>query len=170
MKKNMVAIWKRVATLMMAIAVMAFMIPNYASAAATPSTLISTVKSSVGSKYPFSSGDAKTSSRMVCGATASKIKSYSWYMKESGTGNSKVEYILFIGKASSKANAKKAKAQVKSYVTQEGSTMNSYLSEDGKKVFKNAQVGYKGKYVYCVAVSPSATVNKNAVKAIKKKM
>lgn len=170
MKKNMIATYKRVVALMMVMAVVAFMIPTNASAAASPSALVSTVKSSVGSKYPFASSDAKTSTRMVCGATASKIKSYSWYMKESGTGSSKVEYILFVGKASSKTNAKKAKAQVKSYVRQEGSAMNSYLSEDGKKVFKNAQVGYKGKYVYCVAVSPSASVNKKAVKAIKKKM
>jgi hypothetical protein len=48
--------------------------------------------------------------------------------------------------------------------------MGNYLSAEGKKLFQSVQIGRKGKWCWMVMVSPSRSVNKKAVKSIKKKM
>jgi hypothetical protein len=138
-----------------------------AQAAVTPANLCSKVKSAVGtSNYPFSSADSVESTRRVFGVDVSLLDGYSAYEKTTGSGSDKAEYILFVGKATSKSNAKKAKTALKNYVSSEADGMQNYLSKDGKTNFKKAQISYSGKWVWCVVLKSS--VDKKAVKAIKK--
>jgi hypothetical protein len=146
--------------------VLALQIPVQA-ATVTPKNVASKVKTAVGkSKYPFTSDDSVTSKRKVFGVSVSLLDSYVAYEKTTGSGSSQAEYILFIGKATSKANAKKIKKALKEYVSEESEGMENYLSKQGKKNFKKAQVSYSGKWVWGVVLDSS--VSKKAVKAIKK--
>lgn len=146
--------------------VLSLQIPVQA-ATVTPKKIASKVKTAVGkSNYPFTSDDSVTSKRKVFGASVSMLDSYVAYEKTTGSGSNKSEYILFIGEATSKANAKKVKETLKDYVSEESESMENYLSKQGKKNFKKAQVSYSGKWVWCVVLDSS--VSKKAVKAIKK--
>jgi hypothetical protein len=118
------------------------------------------------SKFPFSASNSVTSTRRVFGADVSMLDSYSAYEKTTGSGSNKAEYILFVGKATSKANAKKVKNALKDYVSSESDSMSNYLSKTGKTIFKKAQISYSGEWVWCVMLDTS--VDKAAVKAIKK--
>jgi hypothetical protein len=136
-------------------------------AASKPADVVSKVKSAVGtSNYPFSTSDSVKSQRRVFGVDVSLLDSYSAYEKTTGSGSNKAEYILFVGKATSKSNAKKAKSALKSYVSSESKSMQNYLSDTGKKNFKKAQISYSGEWVWCVVLNSDA--GKKAVKAIKK--
>lgn len=146
------------------------MMPSEAAAKKTSATMVSAVQKSAGKKYPFSVSDRKTSQRMLFGVMTSRLKDYAAYEKISGSGSTTVEYLLFVGKASSSANAKRNASSLKRYVDREYSSMGNYLSADGKKAFRGAQTGSKGKWCWLVMLSPSAKVNKKAVKAMKKKM
>jgi hypothetical protein len=158
---------KGIAGLLAIIMVLALALPTQVQAAATPSGIVSKIKTAVGqSNYPFSSSNKVESSRRVFGVDVSLLDSYSAYEKTTGTGSSKAEYILFVGKATSKSNAKKAKTALKSFVSSEADGMQNYLSKDGKKNFKKAQISYSGNWVWCVVLKSS--VDKKAVKAIKK--
>jgi hypothetical protein len=158
---------KRLAGFLALVLILALVLPVQVQAATTPSDIVSKVKSAVGkSAYPFSSSDKVESSRRVFGVDVSLLDSYSAYEKTTGTGSDKAEYILFVGKATSKSNAKKAKTALKSYVSNESDSMQNYLSKDGKTNFKKAQISYSGKWVWCVVLKSS--VDKKAVKAIKK--
>jgi hypothetical protein len=138
-----------------------------AKAATKPSDIISKVKTAVGKKnYPFTKDDSVESKRKVFGVDVSTLESYSAYEKTTGSGSSKVEYILFVGKATSKANAKKAKTALKEYIADESESMQNYLSKAGKTNFKKVQISYSGEWVWCVMLDSS--VNKKAVSAIKK--
>jgi hypothetical protein len=106
------------------------------------------------------------STRRVFGVDVSLLDGYSAYEKTTGSGSDKAEYILFVGKATSKSNAKKAKSALKSYVSGESESMQNYLSKDGKKNFKKAQISCSGKWVWCIVLN--SDVNKKAAKAIKK--
>jgi hypothetical protein len=141
-----------------------------AAAQTKASGLVSVVKKNTGSSYPFTSKDRKTSERMIFGIMATRLESYAAYEKISGSGSSTKEYFLFIGQASSVENAKRNLASLKRYVSRENESMGNYLSDEGRKLFQNAQVGRKGKWCWIVMVNPSAAANKKAVKAIKKKM
>lgn len=137
-------------------------------AAPTPYGVAAKVKSAVGkSNYPFNYQNNVTSKRKVFGVKVSDMSKYVAYEKVTGSGKNQVEYILFIGQAKSKAKAKSARNTLKTYISNEAKSMNSYLSSTGKKVFKNAQIGYSGKWVWVVMMK-SSSVNKKAVKAIKK--
>lgn len=139
-------------------------------AATTPEKSAAAVKKAVkSSNYPFGSSDKVTSKRKVFGVSVSKLDSYVAYQKTTGSGNKKAEYILFIGKATSKSNAKKAKTALKEYVSSEADSMNSYLSSDGKKSFKKAKVSNSGEWVWAIVLKSSGD-NKKAEKAIKKKI
>jgi hypothetical protein len=158
---------KKTAGFMVCLMMLVFAVHIPVQAAVTPSDIASKVKSAVGdSNYPFTDDDSVESSRKVFGVDVSLLDSYAAYEKMTGSGSDKAEYILFIGKATSKANARKAKAALKSYVKEESESMQNYLSEAGKKNFKKAQISYSGKWVWCVVLS--ADVDKKAVKAIKK--
>jgi hypothetical protein len=147
--------------------ILTLILPIPVQAATTPSDIVSKVKSAVGtSKYPFSSADSVKSTRKVFGVDVSLLDGYSAYEKTTGSGSDKVEYILFIGKATSKSNAKKAKNALKNYVSDESESMENYLSKTGKTNFKKAQISYSGEWVWCVLLDSG--VNKKAVKAIKK--
>ena len=138
------------------------------AAAPSASSVMSSIKKKVGSSnFPFSSSNKVSSSRRVFGVTVSDMNSYQAYEKTTGSGSNKVEYIVFVGKAKSKAAAKDAKASLKKYIKSESDSMSSYLSSTGKKVFKGAQIGYKKEYVWAVMLK-SKSVNKDAVKAVKK--
>jgi hypothetical protein len=141
-----------------------------AEAQTKPSSLASVVAKSVGKSYPFTAKDMKTSKRMIFGIMAAKLDSYAAYEKVSGSGSSTKEYFLFIGQASSTENAKKSVSSLKKYVSRENESMGNYLSAEGKKLFQSVQIGRKGKWCWMVMVSPSRSVNKKAVKSIKKKM
>lgn len=139
-------------------------------AATKPSNVTAAVKKAVkSSNYPFGKSDKVTSSRRVFGVSVSKLSAYEAYEKTTGFGSKKAEYILFVGKTSSKSDAKKLKADLKDYVESEAESMNSYLSADGKKAFKGAKVGYKGSWVWAVVLKSSSDSSK-AEKAIKKKI
>jgi hypothetical protein len=140
------------------------------SAKTTSGSLVSVVKKSAGSSFPFTSKDLKTSKRMIFGIMATRLNTYAAYEKISGSGSSSKEYFLFIGQASTAANAKRNAASLKRYITRENSSMGNYLSEEGKKLFQAVQTGSKGKWCWLVMVSPSAAENKKAVNAIRKKM
>jgi hypothetical protein len=149
------------------ILILAVALPIPAQAATTPSGIVSKIKTAVGtSNYPFSSSNKVESERRVFGVDVSLLDSYSAYEKTTGSGSSKAEYILFVGKATSKSNAKKAKSALKSYVSSESESMQNYLSKAGKTNFKKAQISYSGKWVWCVLLKSS--VDSKAVKAIKK--
>jgi hypothetical protein len=146
--------------------VLALQIPVRAATAA-PQDIADEVKTAVGtSNYPFTDDDSVESTRRVFGVDVSLLDSYCAYEKSTGSGSDKAEYILFIGKATSKANAKKAKAALKEYVSEESEGMKNYLSEQGKKNFKKAQISYSGKRVWCVVLDSG--VSKKAAKTIKK--
>jgi hypothetical protein len=158
---------KGIAGLLTFVLVLTLALPAQVQAATAPSDVVSKVKTAVGqSDYPFSSSNKVESTRRVFGVDVSLLDSYSAYEKTTGTGSDKAEYILFVGKATSKSNAKKAKNALKSYVSSESDSMQNYLSKEGKTNFKKAQISYSGKWVWCVVLSSS--VDKKAVKAIKK--
>jgi hypothetical protein len=137
------------------------------AATVTPEKIASKVKTAVGkSNYPFTDDDSVESSRKVFGVSVSTLDSYVAYQQTTGSGSSQEEYILFIGKATSKSNAKKAKTALKKYVSAESKSMKNYLSKQGKKNFKKVQVSYSGKWVWCVVLDSG--VSKKAAKAIKK--
>ncbi len=147
---------------------LAFNMAAPVKAAPTPYGVAAKVRSAVGkSNYPFNYKNSVTSKRKVFGVKVSDMSKYIAYEKVTGSGKNQVEYILFIGQAKSKAKAKSARTALKSYISNEAKSMNSYLSSTGKKVFKNAQVSYSGKWVWVVMLK-SSSVNKKAVKAIKK--
>jgi hypothetical protein len=158
---------RSIAGLLALLLILGTILPVPAQAAATPSGVVSKVKTAVGSSnYPFSSSNSVKSTRRVFGVDVSLLDSYSAYQKTTGSGSSKAEYLLFVGKATSKSNAKKAKSALKSYVSSESDSMQNYLSKEGKTNFKKAQISYSGKWVWCVMLN--SDVNAKAVKAIKK--
>lgn len=158
---------RRLAVVLLALLVCFTMLP-VSAAAPSASSVTSSMKKKIGSSnFPFSSSNAVSSSRRVFGVTVSAMDSYQAYEKTTGSGSNKVEYIVFVGKAKSKTEAKDAKASLKKYIKSESDSMSSYLSSTGKKVFKGVQIGYKKEYVWAVMLK-SKSVNKDAVKAIKK--
>lgn len=146
------------------------MVPSEVAAKKTSATMVSVVQKSAGKNYPFTVSDRKTSHRMLFGVMTSRLKDYAAYEKISGSGSNTAEYLLFVGKASSSATAKRNASSLKRYVDREYSSMGNYLSTDGKKLFQGAKTGSKGKWCWLVMISPSAKVNKKALKAMKKKM
>lgn len=145
-----------------------FTVLPVSAASPSASSVVSSIKKKIGSsRFPFSASNAVSSSRRVFGVTISDMDSYQAYEKTTGSGSNKVEYIVFVGKAKSKSEAKDAKASLKKYIKSESESMNSYLSSTGKKVFKDVQIGYKKEYVWAVMLK-SKSVNKDAVKALKK--
>lgn len=157
----------RAVVVMFAILVCFTVLP-VSAASPSASSVMASIKKKIGSsKFPFSASNAVSSSRRVFGVTISDMDSYQAYEKTTGSGSNKVEYIVFVGKAKSKSEAKDAKASLKKYIKSESESMNSYLSSTGKKVFKDVQIGYKKEYVWAVMLK-SKSVNKDAVKALKK--
>lgn len=140
------------------------------AASKSASYVASKVKSGVGkSNYPFSSKNKVTSSYKVMGASVSKLDDYYACEKITGKGSSRTQYILFVGKAKSKSDAKSVVKSLKSYISSEKKSMNSYLSSTGKKVFQNAKTGSSGKWCWAVMLK-SKSVNTKAVNAIKKQI
>ena len=168
--KRMKKVQKMLAVLLIFSFVTIYMIPFEAAAKKTSAAMVSAAQKGAGKNYPFTASNRKTSNRMLFGVMTSRLKDYAAYEKISGSGNNTAEYLLFVGKASSSAVAKRNASSLKRYVDREYSSMGNYLSADGKKLFQGAKTGSKGKWCWLVMVSPSAKVNKKALKAMKKKM
>lgn len=130
------------------------------AASPSPKTVYSKVKSAYGKSFPLSS-KAKTLSSSELGVSKKWFKSA--YGKQKGT---KTKYMIYIAKAGSTKNAKKIESALKKYVKNEKLSLNMYLSDKGKKLFNNAKVGRKGKYVYLVMLDTNK--NSKAVSAINK--
>jgi hypothetical protein len=131
------------------------------AASSKPKQAYSAVKKAYGNSFPLKSDSkTKTISSKELGVSKSLYKTC--YGKTRGT---KTKYILYVAQATSTKNAKKIQSKLKTYVNTESQSMAMYLSEKGKKLFKNAKVGRKGKYVYLVMLDTSG--NKKAISAIK---
>lgn len=80
-------------------------------------------------------------------------------------------YAICVVKATSKANASKLLAGMKSFQKQNsGSDYLSDYSDEEQKVFKNAVCGKKGKYVWYIAMSTKKSVNKKGQTGIKEQL
>lgn len=138
------------------------MLPATAFAAdATPAKVYTAVKKAYGKKFPLSQ-NAKNLNPKAFGISKKKYSSY--YAKYKG--NNKSKYMIFIAKANKMSDARSMKKSLENYLNVESRSMNNYLSANGKKLYKNAKVGSKGKYVYLVMLDTNS--NKKAVNAIKK--
>lgn len=175
MKKEIIKMMKKrilsyFVTIMMLGVLVLGMTTEEVKAETTASQLQTIVKKKLKKNYPFTTKDEKKSKRMVFGIMSTRLESFTAYEKISGSGSNTAEYFLFIGKATSVSNAKKSASSLKRYVEREKSSMNNYLSSKGKRVFKAAQIGSKGRWCWMIVASPNSKENKNAVAAIKKKM
>lgn len=130
------------------------------AASASPKTVYSAVKKAYGKKFPMASGSKSISSSEL-GVSKKWFKTA--YGRQKGT---KTRYIVYIAKAGSTSKAKKIQSALNKYIKNERQSMGMYLSSKGKKLYANAKVGKKGKYVYLVMVDTNS--NTKAISAIKK--
>ena len=137
-----------------------------AEAASKPSQAYSAVKKAYGDSFPLSSKNRIKGKKRVMGVRTSYLNSYYAASKTSGKKNAKKEYLIMIAEVKDKNDVKKVKSQLDKFKKNEEASMQNYLSEKGKKLFKNCKIGSVGSYVYIVMIDTSS--NKKAVKAIKK--
>ena len=128
----------------------------------TPVAAYAAVQKAYGKSFPLSTSNRISGKSVVLGVKTSNCSSY--YAAQKFANSNKEVYEIFICKAKS---GKKGtiKSQLKSHIKNEKTSMQSYLSAKGKKLFKNYKVGTVGDYVYMVMIDTSK--NKKAVKAIK---
>ncbi len=124
------------------------------------------VSKAYGKKFPLTSKNKIKSKTRVMGVRTSYMKNYYAASATKGKGKSQAKYTVFICEAKNKSNVNKIKSALEDYVENEEISMSSYLSKTGKKLYKNAKVGTKGKYVYLVMLDTSK--NTKAIKALKK--
>lgn len=122
------------------------------------------VSKSYGKAFPFSKDDKITSKTRVMGVS-SKYYSEVYAASKTTGGRKQSQYNIFIAKAKSKKDIKKIKSALENYLENEEDSMSSYLSDTGKKLYKNAKIASKGNYVYLVMIDTDS--NKKATKAIK---
>ena len=137
-----------------------------AEAASKPQQAYSAVKKAYGKSFPLSSKKRVKGKKRVFGVKTADLKSYYAASKISGKKDAKAEYLIMVAEVKDKDNVKKIKGQLNKFKRNEESSMKNYLSDKGKKLFKNCKVGSVGSYVYIVMIDTSA--NKKAIKAIKK--
>lgn len=134
---------------------------NAYAASTTPYSCYTAVSRAYGKKFPLAKGNSTLSSSELGVPKKCYVKCYG-----KKKGSSKQKYMLYVVQAKSSKDVKTIKSRLNSYVKNEQRSMNNYLSSTGKKLYKNAKVGSKGKYVYFVMLDTSS--NKKAVNAIKK--
>ncbi len=135
-------------------------------AASKPQTAYTAVKKAYGKKFPLTNKNVIKGKKRIMGVKTSDLKSYYAASKTTGKKNAKSEYLIFVAEVKNKNNVNKVKSQLVKFKSNEESSMKNYLSSTGKKLFKNAKIGVKGKYVYIVMLDTSS--NKKAVNALKK--
>ncbi|MCR5625449.1 MAG: DUF4358 domain-containing protein [Lachnospiraceae bacterium] len=136
-------------------------------AAASSSSIYSSVESAYGSKYPLSSSNEITTSRKnVFGGYSSVLgvscELFSEY-KAAKKSNSKYQYVSFVCKATSSSNVSKIKKKLKAYVKNEKTGNQNYYNSKGKKLLNNAKIGAKGDFVYLFILDTSK--NSKAISA-----
>ncbi len=129
----------------------------------TPVAAYAAVQKAYGKSFPLRTGDRISGRSSVLGVTTSNCSSY--YAAQRFANGNKEVYEIFICKAK-KGKKSSIKKQLKKHIKNEKTSMNSYLSAKGKKLFKNYKVGTVGDFVYMVMIDTAK--NKKAVKAIKK--
>ena len=155
----------RVLSLIMALVAMLTSVSvgtNAFAANKTPVAAYAAVSKAYGSSFPLSTSNRISGRSVVLGVTTANCSSY--YAAQRFANNNKEVYEIFICKAKSGKKGS-IKSQLKKHIKNEKTSMNSYLSDKGKKLFKNYKVGTVGNYVYMVMIDTSK--NKKAVKAIK---
>ena len=139
---------------------------SVAEAASVPAQAYVAVKNAYGKSFPLSSKNRVKGKKRVFGVKTSLLSSYYAATKTVGRKNAKAEYLIMIAKPKKSEDVKKVKTALTKFKKNEESSMKNYLSEKGKKLFKNCKIGsYKG-YVYIVMIDTSS--NKKAINAIKK--
>ena len=137
-----------------------------AEAASKPSQAYTAVKKAYGKSFPLSSKNRIKGKKRIMGVRTSYLSSYYAASKTSGKKNAKKEYLIMIAEVKDKDDVKNVKSQLSKFKKNEEASMQNYLSDKGKKLFKNCKIGSVGSYVYIVMLDTSS--NKKAVKAIKK--
>ena len=136
-----------------------------AEAASKPQQAYTAVKKAYGKSFPLADKNRIKGKKRIFGVKTADLKSYYAASKISGKKNAKAEYLIMVAQVKDKNNVKKIKSQLTKFKTNEQSSMNNYLSDKGKKLFKNCKIGSVGTYVYIVMLDTGA--NKKAIKAIK---
>ena len=139
------------------------------SVKASEKTAFSAVSKAYGKSYPLSSKNVIKTSRKnifgkyskVLGVSAKLFKSY-----KAASKKGKCEYVSAIFKATSKANVKKIKKALNTFVSKEKSSGVNYFSSKGKGILNKAKVGSKGNYVYLFILDNKG--NTKAINAFKK--
>ena len=124
------------------------------------------VSKAYGKKFVLTSKNRIKSKTRVMGVRTSYMKNYYAASVTKGKKKSQAKYSIFICEAKNKKDVSKIKNALNDYIENEEISMSSYLSSSGKKLYKNAKVGTKGKYVYLVMLDTAK--NTKAVNAIKK--
>lgn len=137
----------------------------YAAAKKSPVVSYAAVKKAYGKSFPLSTKNRIKGRKNILGVNTSNCSGY--YAAQKFGNKNKEVYEIFICKAK-KGKKNTVKNQLKSHVKNEKTSMQSYLSKKGKKLFSNYKVGTSGDYVYLVMVDTSG--NKKAVNAIKKSL
>ena len=127
----------RVLSLIMAIVAMLTSVSvgtNAFAASKTPVAAYAAVKKAYGNSFPLSSSNRISGRSVVLGVKTADCSSY--YAAQRFANNNKEVYEIFICKAKS---GKKGtiKSALKKHIKNEKTSMNSYLSDKGKKLFKN---------------------------------
>lgn len=136
-----------------------------ASSSKTPASAYAAVKKAYGEKMPISSKNRIKNKSVIFGVRM-KNRVSSYYAAQKLKSNGKKEFAIFIAKAKTKDDVKDIKAMLKKWKSNEQNSLQNYLNESGKKLFKNMKIGSVGKFVYMVMLDTKE--NSKAVKAIKK--
>ena len=152
---NACVVWLLILALSFGIFAFSMFTGNTASAKNSASTdvskVVDAVKESV-SSFPFADSDSVTSKRRVFGVKVNTLKAYRAYQKTTGSRDSSSEYFFFVAKAKSSSKAKSAMSKLKTYIKNEKSNMENYLSPAGKDIFKSGKVGRSGKWVWVLVI------------------
>lgn len=135
------------------------------AASKSPVTAYAAAKKAYGKSFPLSTSNRISGKSVVLGVKTADCESY--YAAQKFSSSSKEVYEIFICKVK-KGKKSSVKSQLKKHIKNEKTSMKSYLSKKGKKLFSNYKVGSVGNYVYLVMVDTKR--NSKAVKAIKKNL
>ncbi|MBQ9516783.1 MAG: DUF4358 domain-containing protein [Eubacterium sp.] len=138
---------------------------SVAQAASKPAQAYVAVQKAYGKSFPLSSKNRVKGKKRVFGVKTSTLSSYYAASKMVGS-KTKAEYLIMIAKPAKGTSVKTVKSQLTKYKNNEEASMKNYLSDKGKKLFKNCKVGSTNGYVYIVMIDTNA--NKKAINAIKK--